>query len=409
MRGRIGGFMTQDFVRFMAHRVVSRMLIEATRAAGAVPQPHGAPRVHRPGPDPDRILLVGGGAVRGLGVASHELGIGGHIARRLSTITGRGVDLELRGVSGLTAADVPSLLETGPTLAQFDVLVLMAGTREAMYLPSVTGWRREIHTLLARIAELSPPSMAVVIGSIPPLPTALPLSGRFGPLVGRHIARLNLETKAACAAAGFSYVAFTQETDVPRSFGDTSVYRHWAVAIAEELAITLDSPSPRLPAEPVDEDRRLAALDALGIFDRRSSVELENLTRTAKNLFGVGGAAVNLVGRDRTRTISADGGEIGDAPRPESFCALTVRLGGIVVSEDTRTDPRVNQLRPVQEYGIRFYAAYPIEAPGGERIGTLCLFDTEPREFSATDRALLRGLALQVQAVLWAQEPASLG
>ena len=401
--------MTQDFVRFVAHRVVSRMLIEATRSAGAVPQPHGDHRVHRPGPDPDRILLVGGGPVRGLGVASHELGIGGHIAHLLSTITGRGVDLELRGVSGLTSADIPNLLETGPTLAQFDVLVVMAGTREAMYLPSVARWRRDIRALLARITELSPRGLSVVIAGIPPLPTALPLSRRFGPLVGRHIARLNLETMVACAAAGFSYVAFSQETDAPRSFGDTSVYRHWAVAIAEELAVTLDSPSSRLQAEPLNEQRRLLALDALDIFDRRASCELENLTSTAKNLFGVLGAAVNLVGRDRTRSISVDRGEVSDSPNSESFCALTVRLGGLFVAEDTLTDSRVSHLRPVQDYGIRFYAAYPIEAPGGERIGTLCLFDTEPRAFSATDRALLRGLALQVQAELWAQVPASLG
>ncbi|MBX3098429.1 MAG: GAF domain-containing protein [Salinibacterium sp.] len=400
--------MTQDFVRFIVHRVVSRMLINAIYSAGALPQPEGDPRVHRPGPDPDRILIVGGGAVRGLGVASHELGIGGHIAQQLSALTGRGVDLELRGVPGLTAAEVPRVLSSA-SISHFDVLVVMVGTREALYLPTVKRWAREMRTLMARIAEISPPSLSVVIAGVPPLPTALPLSRQFGSMVGKHVAALNVATVGACAAAGYSYVSFSQEPDGKRSFGDTSIYSHWAGAISGTVAATLDAVTSRPLVEPVDEERRLVALDAMDIFDSPPSIELDRLVRTARNLFGVDGVAVNLVDRERTRTIAASGAERGDAPRVGSFCTLTVRLGGFVVADDTLLDSRVSHLRPVQDYGVRFYAAYPIEAPSGERIGTLCLFDGAPREFSMKDRALLRGLALQVQAELWSEVPASLG
>jgi diguanylate cyclase (GGDEF)-like protein len=45
------------------------------------------------------------------------------------------------------------------------------------------------------------------------------------------------------------------------------------------------------------------------------------------------------------------------------------------------------------EPNVRFYAGCPLRAPNGEKLGTLCLIDHQPREFSEEDRALLRDLA----------------
>ena len=54
----------------------------------------------------------------------------------------------------------------------------------------------------------------------------------------------------------------------------------------------------------------------------------------------------------------------------------------------------------VAEGRVRFYAGYPVEAPNGMRVGALCLTDPVPRAFSRADEALLRELALRVQALL---------
>lgn len=53
---------------------------------------------------------------------------------------------------------------------------------------------------------------------------------------------------------------------------------------------------------------------------------------------------------------------------------------------------------------LRFYAGHPIEAPGGERVGALCLMDTKPRELNQQDRQLLKDLALWVQTELAQQQ-----
>ena len=59
-------------------------------AASVLPKPTDAPVVNVPGPDPDRLLVVGGGIAVGFGVLSHELGIAGHVARQVSVRPGAG-------------------------------------------------------------------------------------------------------------------------------------------------------------------------------------------------------------------------------------------------------------------------------------------------------------------------------
>jgi GAF domain-containing protein len=138
----------------------------------------------------------------------------------------------------------------------------------------------------------------------------------------------------------------------------------------------------------------------MDILDSPPTAELDALARVAKNLFGVRGAAVNLIDHDRQHMKAAHGLERTDAPRSESFCSTTVEEGGFLVIEDTRLDPRFSGY-PVVQRGVVFYAGYPVEAPNGQRIGTLCLFDNEPRSFTKADKSLLRELALRVQRELW--------
>ena len=69
---------------------------------------------------------------------------------------------------------------------------------------------------------------------------------------------------------------------------------------------------------------------------------------------------------------------------------------------DARQDPRFADNRWVTgELGrIRFYAASPLRAPGGHLVGTICVFDTEPRTLDAGQRSALHTLAVGVIDVL---------
>ena len=50
---------------------------------------------------------------------------------------------------------------------------------------------------------------------------------------------------------------------------------------------------------------------------------------------------------------------------------------------------------------IRFYAGYPVRAPNSSALGTLCIIDTAPREFSAEDRAFLCELGTMIEDELF--------
>ena len=45
------------------------------------------------------------------------------------------------------------------------------------------------------------------------------------------------------------------------------------------------------------------------------------------------------------------------------------------------------------EFGLQFYAGVPLRTPDGYNLGTFCILDREPREFSAEDTRALQDLA----------------
>lgn len=395
------GGTTRDAARGLAGPFVERIVVGAARARGELPRPSGDPRVHAMGPDPDRILLVGASIVRGLGVASYELGLGGHLARRLSALTGRGADIELVGVPSLTVTAARRLVDD-LQLDRYDSVVLMLGAREAIGLRNPAVWERDLRDLVSTVRERGLPSLSVFLVAIAPAPSVVPFDGVIAPVVMRHVARLNAVLDRLGDLPGVHVIPF--EPGEAAGFGglaDTATYAAWSRPIATAMYAVLDDAVPVHGPGATDEELRQASLDAMGILDDPPSAELEALSRVARDLFGVDGAAVNLIDRDRQLSKSAQGFERGEIPRSDSFCATTVEQSSILVVEDARTDPRFSSLPSVADGMVRFYAGHPVEAPNGQRVGTLCLFDAEPRPFTSADRSLLRELALRVQAELW--------
>jgi GAF domain-containing protein len=186
-------------------------------------------------------------------------------------------------------------------------------------------------------------------------------------------------------------------------FGSVPIYERWADAIAPAIALRLD---PRLharrPAERVDERARQSALDALGVVDSGIDERVDRIARMARDLLGASGASVTFLDHDRQWIKSAVSMSPNDMARADSFCNTTISRSRLFVVEDAARD-EVFSGHPwvVGQDHVRFYAGYPLEAPEGARVGALCVVDTKPRQFSRTEAALLRELALRVQALLW--------
>jgi diguanylate cyclase (GGDEF)-like protein len=155
-------------------------------------------------------------------------------------------------------------------------------------------------------------------------------------------------------------------------------------------------------AIPHNEMRRLASLHALNIIDGDDEGVFRAFTRLASSLIDAPIAALTLIDADRQWIRAAEGLDIRYTPRTHAFCAHAIlNPGEVTVVEDAREDPRFADNPLVTgEPGLRFYAGAPVEVEPGLPLGTLCVVDHRPREFTARERAQLADLAAGASSAL---------
>jgi hypothetical protein len=144
---------------------------------------------------------------------------------------------------------------------------------------------------------------------------------------------------------------------------------------------------------PANEEQRLTTLQAMGILDTPPDARFDRITRLASRLFAVPIALITLVDRDRDWFKSVVGLYLTETPRESSFCAHTVFDRKTLVVNDALADDRFAE-NPlvVGDPRARFYAGAPLILRDGTCIGSLCLFDTRPRWFAASDVQLIEDL-----------------
>lgn len=152
------------------------------------------------------------------------------------------------------------------------------------------------------------------------------------------------------------------------------------------------------PPIPEDEAERLAELWSLAILDTPPETRFDRITRIAQQLFQVQIALVSLVDENRQWFKSCQGLSVRETPRNISFCGHAILGREIFCVQDTHCDPRFADNPLVTgPPRIRFYAGAPLTVNGAQRIGTLCIIDSRPRDFSAKEREFLRHMADWVQ------------
>ena len=155
------------------------------------------------------------------------------------------------------------------------------------------------------------------------------------------------------------------------------------------------------PPTPVDELMRLETLRNLKILDTESEERFDRVTRLARRVFGAPIALVSLVDNDRQWFKSRQGIEVTETSREISFCGHAILDDGVMVVNDAHDDERFSDNPLVtSDPNIRFYAGYPLSAPDGSKVGTLCIIDREPRQLQDEDVSLLEELGQMVEEEL---------
>ena len=145
---------------------------------------------------------------------------------------------------------------------------------------------------------------------------------------------------------------------------------------------------------PADDLRRVAALRALKILDTPREERFDRITRLLRRLLAAPIAIVNFIDADRQWGKSCVGISNADVPRASSFCAHAILGEAPLVIPDTAREERFagNPL-VVGEPHLRAYAGQPVHDPSGYRIGTLCVADRVPRDWTDADLQTLYALA----------------
>ncbi len=173
--------------------------------------------------------------------------------------------------------------------------------------------------------------------------------------------------------------------------------------------MTDDLPACLIPA---NETQRLRALRSYDIIDTPAEVNFDILTRVAMHAINTPAAVIGLMDADRLWFKSQIGLGVPQLDRQIAFCAHAVmRPDELLVAPDLRHDARFRDNPLVlQAPFLRFYAGAPLVDRHGYALGTIAVVDTQPREFTDSQRVLLHDLsALVIGALENRQQTALLG
>ena len=165
----------------------------------------------------------------------------------------------------------------------------------------------------------------------------------------------------------------------------------------------------KTPEFPPNEVARLQTLRSLDILDSPQEERFDRLTRMARRLFYVPIALVSLVDDNRQWFKSCAGLSVSETGRDISFCGHAILGDGVFIIPDASVDERFHDNPLVVEAPyIRFYAGVPLRALDGGKMGTLCIIDDKPREFTEQDLGALKDLAAMAERELAAVQLAVL-
>ncbi|GHD49914.1 EAL domain, c-di-GMP-specific phosphodiesterase class I (or its enzymatically inactive variant) [Marinobacter persicus] len=149
------------------------------------------------------------------------------------------------------------------------------------------------------------------------------------------------------------------------------------------------------------ETRRLEDLYALDVLDTPPEERFDRITRLAKSIFGTPVALVSLLDRERQWFKSNQGLAVNETPRSIAICEHTVREASHLVIPNLSEDERFRDNPLVTEDPkLKFYAGAVLRSLNGHPLGTLCILDYVPRQFSNQQVAVLQQIAAMVEREL---------
>ena len=301
-----------------------------------------AARLHRPGPNGVRVLLIAGRSWLEATASPDEHRVPVRLLDRLWLSTRRGVELDV-------VCDVSRVLRILESfgdawdVASYDAVVLLPDLSRSPLPP-------RLQRVIDRLATVTRVVGVSDVAIRPGAPAELPPSAG----VGWHEIRIEPQ-RGACPAAMVAEV------------------------VGAALLGALDPRGKVRTLEPPEPDSVTEHLQRIAVI--------------ASSAFAVGSAAIAVLTAGRARTLAAVGPALGDQP-----CVRAAAVRPLVVLDAWHETHLARDVRPRGD--VRFFAAHPLELDNGSAMGTLSVFDTAPRTADEFDPEVLHDLAVLASAEL---------
>ena len=151
-------------------------------------------------------------------------------------------------------------------------------------------------------------------------------------------------------------------------------------------------------ATTAQDPERLSALRATGLLDSDPDPSFDRHVRLAAEVLNAPVALVSLIDEDRQFLKSCIGveDESRETPLSHSFCQHAVAQREPLIVEDAREHPVLKTNPAIEEMGSVAYAGVPLIDADGHALGTLCVLDSRPRQWTKHQVELLGDLAASV-------------
>lgn len=115
-----------------------------------------------------RLLSIGESTIAGVGVKTHEQGLTGHLAKRLSNDLEAKLHWEVIARSGYTAQKVNKKLLSKIPAQKLDILIIGLGGNDTFKMSSPKHWEENINLLINKLNKRFPQTPIVFV-NVPPI------------------------------------------------------------------------------------------------------------------------------------------------------------------------------------------------------------------------------------------------
>jgi signal transduction histidine kinase len=154
------------------------------------------------------------------------------------------------------------------------------------------------------------------------------------------------------------------------------------------------------PPIPDNEHLRQAAVEKYRLLDTMPEENYDNITSIISTICDAPISLITLVDKNRTFIKSRNGLDMSESPRDTSFCGHAIAGNEeVMIVPDAREDKRFKGNPLVEGFKAIFYAGAPLIDKNGYKLGTLCVYDHQPRTLTKKQVDALKAMAKQVMSL----------